>query len=419
MLAAPGGKPFAPASSHRSRILIIGDGVAPTGYTRVIESVFAPLTDRFHLHQLATNYFGAPRASLWEIEALGDPRDPQGPAAVVAAIERLAPDVVFILNDVWLLADYLNAAKPLLRHIGFVLYCPIDSGPIPPRFVPPFAGACRLVTCTGFGRSQFEAAATALPQDEREALPPIEVIPLGVDTGSFRPLSEDAAERQALARRLIYPDVAEWQDAFVVLNANRNQPRKRIDTTIQGFALFAADKPPDVKLHLHMGVEKIGWDVLELGRRLGIDDRVVMTTMEPRMPNLAAADLNVIYNACDVGLNTASGEGWGLVSFEHAATGAAQIVPAHSACRELWADSALLLEPSFSHIDPESLAELPMISPRTVADALERLYRDRALCDALGRAAFANAVRPEYQWNAIAERWAGLFGNVMAEAAAA
>jgi D-inositol-3-phosphate glycosyltransferase len=38
--------------------------------------------------------------------------------------------------------------------------------------------------------------------------------------------------------------------------------------------------------------------------------------------------LNLLRNACDVGINTSMGEGWGLAGFEHGATGAAQIVPA-------------------------------------------------------------------------------------------
>src|SRR5204863_487625 len=137
-------------------------------------------------------------------------------------------------------------------------------------------------------------------------------------------------------------------------------------TTVQGFALFAADKPRGVKLHLHMGVETIGWDLLDLGRRFGIDDRLVLSTKQSRMPNLAAADLNVIYNACDVGLNTSSGEGWGLVSFEHAAPGEAQIVPAYSACGELWAGAAVLLQPSFSQVDTQSMSDIPLISPCSV-----------------------------------------------------
>jgi D-inositol-3-phosphate glycosyltransferase len=51
-----------------------------------------------------------------------------------------------------------------------------------------------------------------------------------------------------------------------VLNANRNQPRKRIDITLRGFALFAVDKPETVQLYLHMGSEDMGWNALQLAR---------------------------------------------------------------------------------------------------------------------------------------------------------
>lgn len=42
------------------RILIIGDAVAPTGFARVIRSIFEPLHKNFELHQLATRYDGRP-----------------------------------------------------------------------------------------------------------------------------------------------------------------------------------------------------------------------------------------------------------------------------------------------------------------------------------------------------------------------
>ena len=56
----------------------------------------------------------------------------------------------------------------------------------------------------------------------------------------------------------------------------------------------------------------------------------------PQLPTpgaLSDADLNRLYNACAIGLNTSAGEGFGLVSFEHAATGAPQVVPDHDALR--------------------------------------------------------------------------------------
>jgi hypothetical protein len=46
--------------------------------------------------------------------------------------------------------------------------------------------------------------------------------------------------------------------------------------------------------------------------------------------------LNLVYNTCDVGVNTCIGEGWGLVNFEHAATRTAQIVPDHTSLKEIF-----------------------------------------------------------------------------------
>ena len=382
-----------------ARIVVVGDGVVPTGYARVVNSIFARLHDSFDVHQLACNYSGETRTQPWPIDAIGPAGDARSAALVGDSIARLAPDVVFMINDIWVINRYL---AEIPDDVPVIAYCPVDSGPIAPSAVAHFARARRIVACTHYGRNQIRQAMPSLDVD---------IIPHGVDTSCFHPLDRSRAVSRSMARRQLYPDVPEWQDAFIVLNANRNQPRKRIDTTIVGFAQFARNKPANVKLHLHMGVERVGWDVLELGRRYGIDDRMVVTTDTPHMPAMTEAQLNLVYNACDVGVNTSSGEGWGLVSFEHAATGAAQLVPRHSACEELWQDAALLLEPAMRIVEPSSLCELPLIEPRTVAAALERLHADSALCSDLGEAAYANALKSEYRWDAIADRWANLFSD--------
>ena len=162
-----------------------------------------------------------------------------------------------------------------------------------------------------------------------------------------------------------------------MLNADRNQPRKRIDITIKGFSLFARDKPPSVKLYLHMGVEDCGWNIVLMAKRHGIEDRLILTADMPFLPVVSNEVLNCIYNACDVGINTSIGEGWGLVSFEHAATGAGQIVPRHSACEELWQDSALMLEPCMTLTTEKSLTEGHFVAPEAVANSLNQLYEER------------------------------------------
>jgi D-inositol-3-phosphate glycosyltransferase len=202
-----------------------------------------------------------------------------------------------------------------------------------------------------------------------------------------------------------------------VLNANRNQPRKRIDVTMKGFAQFAAGKPPGVKLYLHMGIKDVGWNIPTFARLLGIDDRLIVSTDQGKMPFFTDEQLNLIYNACDVGVTTSSREGWGLVSFEHAATGAAQIVPRHSACAELWEGAALMLDPIASLTNPAYLMEEGIVSPEQLAEELERLYQERATFLRYARAAYELATRSEYRWSAIAERWHLLFQDLLQRSA--
>ena len=96
-----------------------------------------------------------------------------------------------------------------------------------------------------------------------------------------------------------------------MLNANRNQPRKRIEITMQGFALFAENKPDNVKLYLHMGSEDMGWNLMSLARRYDIEGRLIISNTSKETPTDSVKRLNMIYNACEVGINTSLGEGWG------------------------------------------------------------------------------------------------------------
>jgi D-inositol-3-phosphate glycosyltransferase len=65
-------------------------------------------------------------------------------------------------------------------------------------------------------------------------------------------------------------------DGFFVLNANRNNTRKRIDLTIEAFAAFARGKPETVRLYLHMRREEC-CNIPEMARRFEIEPRVLMT----------------------------------------------------------------------------------------------------------------------------------------------
>jgi glycosyltransferase involved in cell wall biosynthesis len=119
-------------------------------------------------------------------------------------------------------------------------------------------------------------------------------------------------------------------------------------------------------------------------------------------------DTELLYNACDVGINTSMGEGWGLVSFEHGAAGAAQIVPDHTACAELWRGHAELIPPARSYVPEFSVLEMGEVSAQGVARALDALYRDPVRRQELSRAAGAVAHNPAHSWEVITRQFADL-----------
>jgi len=385
----------------KARLLVIADGGVPSGFARVIRSIFGRLRGRYEIHQLALGYLGDPHAEPWPMYSAAAHGDPFGTNRIPRIVATLRPDLVFVIHEPSIASAWVRALADCMPLSRIVVYMAIEAGPLPSGIAEQMRGVGRWVTYTEFARRQV--AASGVSADA------VEVIPHGVDTSMFRRLAtpgrpaSSVPDRRVARRKL---GLEHAKDTFVVLNANRNQGRKRIDVTIDGFARFARDKPTGVKLYLHMGLRDVGWDIRELCRRHQLQDRVILATDDIRAPRLSDRELNLVYNACDVGINTAMCEGWGLVSVEHAAAGAAQIVPRHTACAELWQDAAVMLEPVMTTIHPPSLEEVFLIGPDAVADALQYLYDDRRALARWRRAAFANATRKEWSWREIARQWA-------------
>ena len=259
-----------------------------------------------------------------------------------------------------------------------------------------------LVLYTPWARDEVNRAFDQIDCEGCRQRPLLEVVYHGVELGHFYSL-----EKKEDARARVFPEFDE--EAFVVLNASRPCIRKRVDLTLRGFAEFASGKPDDVKLCLHQAIrEEESGNLYHLAKKLGVEDRVIANPLREKAIQgdvLTNSDLNLLYNACDVGINTSMGEGWGLVSFEHAATGAAQIVPAHSACEFLWRDVAVMLEtrePRISQISPLGMKEPTLDS---IVEALETLYANREYRDSVSTRCRALALQDCYRWESVAKMW--------------
>ena len=292
-----------PTTPALPKILIIGDAVAPTGFARVIRSIFGRLHTHYELHQLGTRFDGGAHDWPWTLYPAARGKSVYGYDQVAPLVDSLRPDIVFVLYDIPFHAPYLAHIKEAAWQPKVVMYVPLEAGPIAPELIAPVSGVDRYVMYTEFGREVIEttlAQVRQLPANvDGFRFQTLEVIAHGVDTDRFFPLATTVAtnnlnattERRRAARRHLKIGGDDDDDSFIVLNGNRNMPRKRIDLTLQGFARFALDKPPNVKLYLHMATEGTGSNVLILARRYGIYDRLIMTRADNVRPDLSDAEI--------------------------------------------------------------------------------------------------------------------------------
>jgi len=380
--------------------LFICDGVTPTGFARVAHGIIENLPDEWEIDHLAINYRGDPHeykhnifpamlgGDLWGFNRLKDFKDIQY-------------DFIFILNDIWVIAEYLKVIQNLkdgditYTPPPIIVYFPVDGTDFSPAWFHDFDLVSTAVVYTEFGK---EVCLKAMPEVD------FEIIPHGTDLETFYPM-KDKLE----VRKQYFDKNPELWDSFIVLNVNRNQPRKRLDVALEGFAEFCQDKPDNVKYYHHAGIKDSGWNILNLATKLGVQHRVILTNTVKDTQRVTLEELNMIYNCADVGINTSTGEGWGLCSTENAACGIPQIVPNHSACIELFEDVGILIPINQYLWSPDTLVKGGLVHPSDVAEALELLYENKELREMLGRESYKKFTSKKYTWKDIAKKWQKIF----------
>jgi D-inositol-3-phosphate glycosyltransferase len=405
-------------SRARLKIITIGFNISGTGLTRVMHDIVRPLADRHEIHYLGIGYSGE---TVRDRGLTIHPTNPKGGDVFAAfqakrMIEEIDPALVFIFHDIWLFEHYLKILGPYRDRLKIVAYIPLDGNIVNEKDAASLENADRVVVYTKFAQKEFEGAFDRLRQSRGGEFPAVDIIPHGVDRERFHPFAQlkqasFASPARAEAKREVFPDLPDPENSFIVLNASRPDKRKRVDLTIAGFARFAAGKPANVRLCLHHAImgEQEHW-IRSLIAQSGVEDRVDLNPLAGGVVDDRA--LNLLYNACDVGINTSMGEGWGLVCFEHGAAGAAQIVPDHSACAELWRGRAEMIQPARRYVPEFSVLEMGEVSAEGVAEAFDNLYRDPQRRQQLAQAAYQAALNPGYAWDAIAERFDDLFAEL-------
>jgi len=258
----------------------------------------------------------------------------------------------------------------------------------------------RAITYTQFGRKQLMLGGYQGRCD---------VIPHGVDGRMYHPVPKATARKS----------VGLAEDAFIVGNVNRNQPRKRLDLTIQAWTQWwvSAGQPRKALLYLHASNNDIGINILQLCRYYGIEQQLVLTN--PKMTTthcLEEKNMKLVYNCFDVQINTGVGEGWGLTNHEGMACGVPQIAVDTAGLAE-WAAGAAMFVPVVSHQATmngiNTIAGVPSVDD--LAKAIGVMYERPDIRASYARKAYERAMEPRFSWEVIAKQFDFALYDVVTE----
>jgi len=234
-------------------------------------------------------------------------------------------------------------------------------------------------------RARHVVAAGGYPAAEAERAAgralPVTVVPPGVDTDRFVPLT--AAQRSQARQHFGFDD-----DHELVVGISRLVPRKGFDTAIRAAALLRRLRP-----NLRLAIAGGGRDADRLRSLAAQLDAPV--TFLGRVPH---DDLPLLYGCADVSAmlcrNRWAGleqEGFGIVFLEAAACGVPQVAGRSGGAHE-----------AVEHGETGLVVDRPD-DPRDVAAAIERLLDDPAERARMGRLGRERAIR-EFSYDVLANR---------------
>jgi glycosyltransferase involved in cell wall biosynthesis len=198
------------------------------------------------------------------------------------------------------------------------------------------------------------------------------------------------------------------QNDFIILNLNRNQPRKRWDHCMQAFIKFISTHQNDpIKLLVGTAIQG-SWDLIDIFisecRKYGLDPEetkkhlIIMNNPQ----KLTDKDVNILYNCADIGINTGEGEGWGLCNFEHGAIGIPQIVPNVGGFKDFFSiENSFIVSPKWSYYSDMSRdivsGEAEICDVDDYVKMMEHAYNNRELLSKFGQKA-RTQILEKYKW---------------------
>ena len=391
-------------------IIAVGLYSPGSGFTNVLTSLFAELSRRHQIYWIGVGYKGQPITNCGYTILPNNLKggDIYGAYQATKLLREKQADIFFVLCDVWMMKNFKNILETPISKRSWrnICYTPLDGNVIEASDVSRANEWDQLVCYTKSSAKEMSINLSRLSTSDHAN---VSHIGHGIMLNNF--LQYGLSRKKSLKREIF----KSRSDGLHILNANRFNERKNIGATLEGFAKAVRKCKTKMYLVLHTPnlirhqEDKLhGWVQAH-----GLQDQVILNPLGPKY--VCNEQLNDLYNACEIGINTSRGEGWGLISMEHAATGAAQIVPNHTAPGEIWKDVAVLLPKEKTVKIENNPFSMYDISTDVLAHALVRLVKDPAHLNEISTRCYRHAHQPEFRWEEIAREWFQIFDLAISE----
>ena len=224
---------------------------------------------------------------------------------------------------------------------------------------------------------------------------PMYSFPHGFDTNVYYPIPTNIAR--------IFFDYDE--SAFMVLNLNRNQPRKCWDHTIIAWVEF-------VERHYLVNVlNKKNNNITNKHTRRPIK-LIIGTSIDAywevaNPQQLSDKEINILYNCCDVGCNNCNGGGFELTVFECLALGKPQVSSFVGGIREYLTDSnsTPIRSTIYQYLDNKNTGiggKAEITDPHDFAEAFWKYLSNPELANKHGAKGRENILK-HYRWETLVD----------------
>jgi glycosyltransferase involved in cell wall biosynthesis len=311
-------------------------------------------------------------------------------------VRKVKPDVILIYNDAAVICEFLNKLRdklqPSERTYKMILYLDqVYTLQRPDLLKRMEEDATVFFAFTNYWRDILK---------KQGITKPIHILRHGFDASTYVPL-----DRATLRKKHNIPE-----NVFLMLNLNRNTPRKRYDLVVTALAELVARYPtkPIALLCVCDAGENGGFPIHEIYTRelikrgVSVDQHFNKLLITKSALSYTDDIINEMYNMSDIGVTATEGEGFGLCHFEAMGVGVPQVVPDIGGFKDFCnSDNAVLVKPTQEYYLPYAFSilggQIELVNPSDLCLGIEEYLLDSELRKKHG--ANARNTILQYKWS--------------------